>query len=244
MKYTIVSTGLVSLAILASCAGNRNQGTYSSATAVAGTEAYASTDLPAECAGSLPGQENIMNDGGTIIMHCYCDQGGRRAEWYNVITPQLDPANYCHAPFNGLVFRANLEETAPPAPTTSSSTPHPAMPATSATPPPEQVPPDNSLKVSDLKYRCSSDGVAERTYKMAEERAGSRTTLAISQQCVGQGLTCLTDPAQQRDTSQPPCGCTDGLRLTVLSGQHRTWGCQSSTPPPSSATPTPPTVSN
>lgn len=226
MRSAIVVLMFSGLVIVTSCAGNRHQGTYSSAVVTG----QATSDLPAECA-NAPTQENIMNSGELIMVKCSCYQAGRMAEWYNTVNTQLDPSNYCHAPFNGLVFRSNVSATvSTPVASTSS-----APPATSAPPPavtvsasaPAPVPPiSSSLQVTDLKYNCNGT-VATREYKTIEERAGSRTSTAISQQCVGQGFTCLTDPAQQRDTSQPPCACADGLRLTILSGQHRTWGCQS-----------------
>lgn len=231
MRNVIAVFAVSGMVILASCAGNRSQGTHSSAMVMTGNEAYV-TELPAECA-NTPTQENIMNDGQVMMVKCSCNQSGRLAEWYNTVNPQIDPADYCHAPSNGLVFRSNMtvavsttvasSSVLPPPPPVNAP---PAPTASASAPPPEQTPPGNSLKVSDLKYRCNGT-VAEREYKTVEEHAGSRTTTAISQQCVGEGLVCLTDPAQQRDTSQPPCGCADGLRLTILSGQHRTWGCQS-----------------
>ncbi|HPN15225.1 MAG TPA: hypothetical protein PLF71_03890 [bacterium] len=231
MKHMIVSAGIAGLVILASCAGNRHQGTYSSAVVMTGQEAYATSDLPAECA-NAPTQENIMNGGELIMVKCSCHQNGRLAEWYNTVNPQIDPSNYCHAPFNGLVFRSNVTATvSTPAASTSStppatSAPPPAVTASGSAPAPVPPPVSSSIQVTDLKYNCNGP-VASREYKTIEERAGSRTSTAISQQCVGQGFTCLTDPAQQRDTSQPPCACADGLRLVILSGQHRTWGCQS-----------------
>ncbi len=231
MRSAIVVLMLSGLVIVTSCAGNRHQGTYSSAVVMTGQEAYATSDLPAECA-SAPTQENIMNNGDLIMVKCSCLQSGRLAEWYNTVNPQLDPGNYCHAPFNGLVFRSNVSATVSTPAVSTSSTPAvtsaqpPAVTASASAPPPAPPPVSSSLEVTGLKYSCNGT-VATREYKTIEERAGSRTSTAISQQCVGQGFTCLTDPSQQRDTSQPPCACADGLRLVILSGQHRTWGCQS-----------------
>lgn len=229
MKNIIAVFAVSGMVILASCAGNRNQGTYSNAVLTTGNEVEVYvTELPTECA-DVPTQEKIMNAGELIVVKCSCIQEERLAEWYNTVNPQIGPADYCHAPYNGLVFRSNMAVAvrASASSALSTSAPPPAVTAKAPAPPPELPTTSDSLQVTDLKYSCSSNGVAERTYKTVDDRAGSRTTTSISQQCVGQGFTCLTDPSQQRDTSQPPCGCADGLRLTILSGQQRTWGCQS-----------------
>jgi len=241
VKNLLTVLAIILVGIVASCASQSNHPPSSPASD--DNVLPQTRGLPAECQSRAPERQNLT-DGAqtTFVVKCTCTDRERAAVWYNAVRPNVDPADYC-APSQPVFY-----EPVGPVETVGSTASDASPPVANPLPPmptvlPVQLPardagvkPASSTTVQvtlmyrDVKYICK-DGVAIRDYKAVNQSGGQETVREAHQQCVGQGFACLTDVAEQRDPSRPPCNCTGNRRPMLLSATHNTWACYDQTTP-------------
>ncbi|MDD5725956.1 MAG: hypothetical protein PHC53_00890 [Patescibacteria group bacterium] len=238
MRNFVASFVLVFVSLIAASCVDR-QRTPGVETTLAGSS-QAAPSLPAACQGQQPARENLMNGGSQLLaVKCSCTQNNRQYIWYNAVLVGSDPGSYC--PPNFPVFEEPVGQESsnvalpPPVVTNAlapvASLPPLPLPSASAVPPvpptakSAPVPVQQAIFAKDVHYECRN-GVAQRDYFMVIEHQGHRTEQAIQQQCVGAGIECLTEEADQKNPEKPPCVCPEGQHTKKINAKWNTWACE------------------
>lgn len=217
--FPLIATGCV----------NRQRNPAGVETDIAGSS-QAVPSLPAACQGQQPTRENLMNGGSQLLaVKCSCAQNNRQYIWYNAVLMGSDPSDYCHPNFPVFEEPVGQNSGDVPLPVLSSSpAPPPPLPTASAAKSAEPLA-KQAIYAKEVKYECHN-GVAQRDYFLVIENRGHRTEQAIHQQCVGAGIECLTDEADQKNPEKPPCACPEAMHPEKISKQFNTWSCKASQP--------------